>query len=301
MLPSSKDIRKSTSYLIKSALAIAILATPAFAANDTNYTYLALGESIAFGFNPTLFAPGLPTPTPSQFIGYPEVIAQFVPQYKKVANAACPGETSGSFLNGVPPADNGCNSTTFQGPPFKTSIGLHVSYTDETQIAFATQLLASDKHISLVTLSIGGNDLLLVAQQCTPGPSFATCVGVLLPPVIAQYGANLATILAKIRQNYSGTLVLVNNYAPNTDPTYIGAIAFLDSVTAKVGLGFGAKIADAFTAFQIASAFHAGDPCAAGLLIRLSPTTCDVHPTLEGQTVIAATVLATINPFNLHK
>ena len=77
-------------------------------------------------------------------------------------------------------------------------------------------------------------------------------------------------------------------------------------MTAAVGAAFGAKIADAFTAFQIASAFHGGDPCAAGLLIRLpSPGPngiCDVHPTLAGQDVIAAAVLVAINShFNLHK
>ncbi len=36
-----------------------------------------------------------------------------------------------------------------------------------------------------------------------------------------------------------------------------------------VASNFGVKFADAYTAFQLASAPFGGDPCAAGLLIRL--------------------------------
>src|ERR1700683_3223435 len=73
------------------------------AANDSNFTYLALGDSVAYGFNPLLFppyAPATPPPTPSEFIGYPETVAAFehwlIPG--KEENASCPGETSGSFM-----------------------------------------------------------------------------------------------------------------------------------------------------------------------------------------------------------
>src|SRR5580700_6076334 len=112
-------------FMATQALAIAVLATPMFAGNDTNYTYLALGDSIAFGFNPTLFSPTLPTPTPSDFVGYPEVVAQVehLLQSKKEVNAACPGETSASFwIAGA--LDNGCMDPGPSGqPPFKTTIG----------------------------------------------------------------------------------------------------------------------------------------------------------------------------------
>jgi hypothetical protein len=60
---------------------------------------------------------------------------------------------------------------------------------------------------------------------------------------------------------------------------------------AQVGAAFGAKMADGFTAFQVVSAPFGGDPCKAGLLTRLTPTTCDVHPTRLGQSVLAAAVL----------
>ena len=264
-----------------------------FAANDTNYTYLALGDSIAFGLDITLFKPGLPPPTPAQFTGYPEVVAQVehLLQSKKEVNAACPGETSASFyIPGAP--DNGCNGPGPQGqPPFKIFPGLHTSYSG-TQLAFAISQLSTNKHINLVTLGIGGNDLLLLQAQCAVNPStFAACVQAALPGVLQSYGGNLAAILSAIRANYQGTLVLVNNYSSSADPLFTQAVGALDSVTKQVGANFGVKYADTFTAFQIASAFTQGDPCAAGLLIRLSATTCDVHPSPLGRDLMAATVL----------
>jgi len=68
----------------------------------------------------------------------------------------------------------------------------------------------------------------------------------------------------------------------------------LNQVMAQVGAQFGAKMADGYLAFQIASTPYGGDPCRAGLLARLSPTTCDVHPSRLGQSVLAASVLAAI-------
>jgi hypothetical protein len=134
---------------------------------------------------------------------------------------------------------------------------------------------------------------LLVEAQCAahPVPTFAGCVQATLPGVLQSYGANLGAILTAIRAHYQGTLVLVNNYSSSADPLFVRAVGALDSVTTQVGAHFGVKFADAFTAFQIASAFSKGDPCAAGLLIRLSATTCDVHPSPLGRDLLAATVL----------
>jgi lysophospholipase L1-like esterase len=281
-------------FMARQMLAIAVLATPMLAGNDTNYSYLALGDSIAFGFNPLLFSPTLPTPTPSEFIGYPEVVAQVENplQSNNDVNAACPGETSASFwIAGA--LDNGCNDPGPDGqPPFRTTVGLHTNYTG-TQLAFAESQLAANKHINLVTLGIGGNDLLLLEQQCTaaPVPSFAGCVQQYLPGVLQSYGANLTVILKGLRANYGGLLIVVNNYSPSANSLFIEAVEALDQVMTQVGTNFGVKFADAFTAFRIASVLYNGDPCAAGLLIRLTPTTCDVHPTPLGRDLLAATVI----------
>jgi hypothetical protein len=133
---------------------------------------------------------------------------------------------------------------------------------------------------------------LRLEEQCSlpTVPSFTDCVSANLLGVLESYGANLAYILAQIRAVYGGTLVLVNNYSPSADPLFTYAVFKLDSVMTEVGTPFGVKFADAFTAFQIASG---GDPCAAGLLIRLSPLFpgCDVHPSPLGRDLIASTVI----------
>src|SRR5580704_13227580 len=95
--------------------------------------YLALGDSIAFGFSPLLSY----DPPFTQFVGYPESAgaADGLP----VWNAACPGETSGSFLDPAQP-DNGCHS-----PPSYFDQGLHVAYgTATSQIEYATSFLRTN-------------------------------------------------------------------------------------------------------------------------------------------------------------
>ena len=265
------------------ALACALFAAPAFAAGveNKNYTYLALGESISFGYDPTVAAPA-----PNKFTGYPEVVAEILQlrQSNKEVNASCPGETSGSFITfGAP--DNGCQA-------FKNAFGLHTNYAG-SQLNFAVSQLQTNKHINLVTLSIGGNDLLLLEQQCATAPSFAVCVNTKLPGVLQSFAQNLVQILTALRAQgaFTGTLILMKQYSPSADPLFVQVVGAMDQVMVEVGTPFGAKFADGFGAFQLASALFQSDPCKAGLLIRLTPTACDVHPSPAGRDLLAATVL----------
>ena len=276
-----------TSYLV-------LLTGSLFAANEKDYTYLALGDSVAFGLDPRLLVPGPAGPPASDFIGYPEIIAarDHLLQSKKEVNAACPGETSGSFMTPGAP-DLGCHDTGPQGqPPYKAWAGLHAMYPD-TQLRFAISELSSNKHINLVTLGIGSNDVLLLIRNCSTTPDPAACVGSQIGGLLQTIRGNLAQILAAIRgTNYTGRLVLVGFYSPRADLDPI-ALA-LRSIMLDVGSHFGAMFADGFTAFQAAAAPFGGDVCQAGLLIRLDATTCDIHPSPAGRDLLAATVLAAI-------
>jgi lysophospholipase L1-like esterase len=278
------------------ALVLAVLVAPVFAASNSRY--LALGDSISFGYHPLP-----PPPQPIQsYVGYPEILDPRVP--KQEINLSCPGQTSASFLSGSGatevPGEN-CEFISSQFPGWKAAgLPLHNSYSGTQAEAAVSQLLAN-KSIDLVTISLGGDDLLFVQYTCggPADPNFVTCVqGALKDPKgpLFAYGNNLATILAKIRKDaqYTGTIVLVKYFATSTDPLVKQAIGALNQVMAQVGSQFGAKVADAYTAFQIASIPYGGDPCKAGLLVRLSPTTCDVHPTRLGQNVLATTVLIAI-------
>jgi lysophospholipase L1-like esterase len=267
-------------------------ASALFAGNDQDFTYLALGDSVAFGLDVRLLS-NQPPPPPSAFVGYPETVAavEHLLASKKEVNAACPGETSASFIK-VPtptdPIDYGCHSNGPQGqPPYKAFFGLHTDYPG-SQLSFAVSELSTNKHINLVTLGIGSNDVLLLLAQCGTDN---TCVNNGIQGVLNAYGQNLAQILTAIRvqAGYNGTLILVKYYSPTIALNSI-AVA-LNSVMATVGSQFGARFADGFTAFQIASGPFGGDPCKAGLLIHLSATTCDIHPSPIGRDLLAATVI----------
>jgi lysophospholipase L1-like esterase len=290
--------------IITAQLAFALLVAPVFAGNDTNYTYLALGDSVPFGMNVLLLPPfSQQPPTPDQFTGYPETVAavEHLLHSKKEVNASCPGETSGSFLNTASP-DNGCNSPHFQPPlapipPFKATYGLHTNYTG-AQMDFAESQLQANKHIDLVTLSIGANDVLLVLPQLAQCGADTTCSQNVLGPVLQSYAKNLAVTLSRIRSHYRGTLIMTKYYspAPALDGLAVAVNNVMTQVAAQLAMqpDFPAiQFADGFTAFQLASALFHGDACQAGLLIRLppsAPTPCDIHPSPLGRDLLAATV-----------
>ena len=64
----------------------------------------------------------------------------------------------------------------------------------------------------------------------------------------------------------------------------------LNQVVTEVTLAYGGTVADGFGAFAAASAAAGGNACAAGLLIPLPGGGCDIHPSLEGQRVLAEAI-----------
>jgi hypothetical protein len=70
------------------------------------------------------------------------------------------------------------------------------------------------------------------------------------------------------------------------------AVGALDGVLTVVTKAFGGKVADGFGTFQVATAPYGGDTCAAGLLIHLTTTTCDIHPSSAGAALLASALYA---------
>src|SRR5437588_12847819 len=81
--------------------------------------YLALGDSVAFGYDPNLPEDAAPT----RYVGYPDELAKLLGL--RVANAACSGEATGGFVD-PKGDDNGCRDNRAKGH-------LHVRY-DTTQL-----------------------------------------------------------------------------------------------------------------------------------------------------------------------
>jgi lysophospholipase L1-like esterase len=245
--------------------------------DDHEASYLALGDSVAFGY---ITADGYAYVNAENFIGYPFWLAATM--HMVSANAACPGETSGSFLSSTAP-DNGCRAFRSQAP-------LHVKYTG-TQLAFATSYLSTHRNTRLVTIGLGANDIFLLEDSCGGN---ITCIENGLPAVLASIVVNMETIIADLlATGYSGKIVVVNYYSTDyTDTTTTDIVTALNGALATAANAFGLPVSDSFTAFQNASIPAGGQTCVAGLL-NVDPANnalCDVHPAQSGQRLLARTL-----------
>lgn len=265
------------------APAVAAAARPAEAPG-----YLALGDSIAFGYQPPEVRPAPDYHDPADFTGYPEDLARAL--RLTVVNAACPGETSGSMINTRAPS-NGCERNAFGGPGYRPALPLHVAYTG-SQLEFAVGYLQQHPDTRLVTIGIGGNDLFRCLDLT------GRCQGAVLSQTLAATSVNLDLILAALRgqAGYQGRLVVVGYYAVNYgDTPFVHQIEALNAALARAAGRYGAVLADTFSAFRAASARAGDDACTAGLTFRL-PRGCDLHPTARGQQLMAAVIERAIAP-----
>ena len=262
-----------------SALALVLLgAVPASAASD-GHRYLALGDSVPFGFSPLLNANDA-----HDFVGYPEIVAQLLDI--KDVNATCPGEATGGFLS-LTGTDNVCR-------PYRASFPLHVEY-QGSQMSFALRYLTGHRNTKLITLTLGANDFFRFQKDCAAGGNVGTCpLG--LGGVFATMRANLTSILSQIRAaGYDGLIVAVTYYSLSySDPASVGGALALNGQMIAAAAANGALVASGFNAWQPTALAAGGDSCAAGLLIALPTGGCDVHPTPLGRNLLAGEVISTI-------
>jgi len=258
------------------AVGLALVATPALAGESP--TYLALGDSVPFGYSPLVTN----LSDADAYVGYPEDLAGLLDV--GVRNAACPGETSGSLISTANP-DNGCQLARSFGD-------LHVNYKG-SQLAYALAWLRTHQHTSLVTMTIGANDVFLLQKQCNNN---VLCIEGGLRGVLTSLQTNLATVYAQVRAaGFKGTIVALTYYTVKyTDPVVVPVISAINQVVRAVTLGFGGRVADGFAAFAAIAASTGGDSCAAGLLIVKQDGTCDIHPSAFGAQVLAHTVQAAL-------
>lgn len=250
-----------------------------------NGTYLALGDSVAFGYVPPEAVPAPNYFDPSSFVGYPEDVAQAL--HVPVANASCPGETTASLY--IPGAQsNGCENSPGSSVGYRTEFPLHVQYSG-TQLLYALRYLATHRNTRLVTINIGANDLFL----CEETTADACASPAELQAALKKIQVNLAIIYALIRgvARYHGPLVALTYYSLSySDPTQLAVTEALNSAIASVTEKFGGKVADGFAAFAGPSDAAGGSPCAAGLLIKLPDGTCNIHPSPKGRQLLAQAI-----------
>jgi lysophospholipase L1-like esterase len=164
--------------------------------------YLALGDSIAYGVQPTK-KPGAGA---SAFnTGYVDVFAASLRKLSpnlRVVNYGCPGESSVTFSRG------GC-------PAARDGYKLHAVFRGPQLRAAETFLRAHPGAVSPITLTLWGNDWLpLLLDTCKGEPA---CVRRRGPAAIAAIGSRLSSILQRLRAAAPKAEIIVTG-AWNVDP-----------------------------------------------------------------------------------
>lgn len=182
--------------------------------------YLALGDSITFGFREGSTVPPPAYADAQSFVGYPEDIGAALGW--RVVNAACPGETAASFID-VRAQSDGCETFASSGPGYRASFPLHVTYRGP-QLQYAVGYLRAHPKTKPVSLVIGVNDLF--ACVATTADHCASEHG----KVLGKVADDVAHILGTIRKggHYTGQIVVVNYYSLSSAES-VGSATLFDN------------------------------------------------------------------------
>jgi len=241
-------------------------------------TYLALGDSLAFGYSQAKFNSLLPEePACAYDTGYVDdfgkLLGLFEPGVQTV-NDGCPGETTESFIKG--PCEYGLH------------FPLHHPYSG-SQLADALSYLAAHPGtVNPITIDIGANDALGVIEGVCKLE--AKCVQEQAPALIEHVGHNLASILAQLRAAApSAQIIVLGLYNPFGESIAGGdaLTAKLNEVMAGVAAGVGARFANPLPVFNPPGGLEQPTLCT---FTNICTTLKDIHPTDLGYAVLGGLV-----------
>jgi len=171
--------------------------------------YLALGDSITYGYQAYKHAAGLP---PSAYdTGYVDVFAAYLREIQPgitVVNYGCPGESTRSFL---------------KGPCLWTEFGeqLHDSFTGRQLDAARAFLREHPGEVSPITVTLWGNNVREFSAECEGD---ATCIESGAFKFIDDLSKDLAKILRALRKEAPDADIIVTG----SWDSFIDALEFAD-------------------------------------------------------------------------
>jgi lysophospholipase L1-like esterase len=169
---------------LATATVAATLPETAQAATQSPTYYVSLGDSYSVGFQPTVGA------TP----GYTTYVADHT--HLTLANFGCAGATTTSILSSV-----GC-------PAVLPHTAGGMSYPTTTQIAAAQAFITQHAgHIGLITVSIGGNDVVSCASKSNPIPCVTTAVN--------NIKTNVTTLASDLREAAGPNVPIIGSTYPD--------------------------------------------------------------------------------------
>jgi hypothetical protein len=230
------------------ALAGLASAVPAGAVTPPVTTYIALGDSVAYGYTHVKFVENFPNEVPSYFEeGYASVYAAKVRNTKEgtnkglvLVNNACPGETSGGLSGNLATNRYGEKEVECK---YQTQLPMHNMYNGHSQLEDTIGILTTENKVTkttpahpveIISLNIGGNDELEAVALCereigeeftntgtskygaTPEGAFNGCLVAHLGELKEKIGGNIELAGGGIRHyGYTGPLLILNGYNPN--------------------------------------------------------------------------------------
>src|ERR1700680_946593 len=178
----------------------ALVFAPAAGAAKIGSTYLALGNSLAYGFHQAQFEAEYPNIVPASFNdGYVDdfgAALKFANPNLQIVNDGCPGETTETMIKGSGIPGYCAGGPT--GTPWP-DVWLHHPYpAGGSQLADALAILAANHNVSPITLDIGANDLIQFDRTVCGFPATFTCTEAQVGAELAHIAGNVAVILGQL-------------------------------------------------------------------------------------------------------
>jgi lysophospholipase L1-like esterase len=245
-------------------------------------SYLALGDSLAFGYSEAKFDELYPEENPTDYdTGYVDDFAHLLKlgdRNLQVINDGCPGETTESFIHGP------C--------AYQLEFPLHHPYVSgptSSQLSDALAYLnAHPGAVNPITIDIGANDALGVIE--TTCKREVECVVKEAPALFAHIASNLGLILADLRGAApNARIIVLGLYNPFGEKLAGGneLTAELNETMSEVASSVGARFADPLPVFNPPVALEEPTIC---LLTNMCTPLEDIHPTTLGYAVLAGLI-----------
>jgi lysophospholipase L1-like esterase len=291
----------------------ALALAPAAIAKGPGSTYLALGDSLAYGYHQAQFQEELKSKGFVEAANFDDgYVDDFGKALKllnpklKIVNDGCPGETTETMIKGSGVGPEFCAGGP-TGSPFPKAF-LHHAYPG-TQLEDALAI-AKEPGTGTITLDIGANDILQFLGATCGFPVTFSCTEAEVEAEIGHVVTNIAFILGQLRAAApKATIVFVSQYNPY--PTVLApegrgdaTVEALNGAIKSVATGFGVKFANTARVINFSGTHggpEAGDiptvcaftaMCPGGKFNPASPE-ADIHPTKLGYAAMAGVVTAT--------
>jgi lysophospholipase L1-like esterase len=269
--------------------------------------YLALGDSLAYGYQQAKFNSELPNVDPTTFdTGYADdffaAMSKLANGQQTLVNDGCPGETSASLIGGNP-------TGTCANGHFPDSLLHHPYLNGGSQLSDALAFLqANGKKVNPITINIGANDLLATERACaastgsTTSLAFLQCVQTQAPLTIQAVANNLGYILGQIRAIVpNNEIIVMGLYNPQF--TLPGGDQLIEGgfnpAMAQVAAAFGAFFADPFPTINQNLATYGTEANSVCSQIAICTALQDIHPFDNGYQAIANVIFQASGYANL--